>query len=178
MFKKLLILAAFLLILPTQAIARTTPDDILREQQEAYQSKLKTYSPQHQQQINQMSQQINSMNKKLTDELERIMVAQGEILDEYQFRNESKTRNAQQLTYHTPNDALRADKTEQARYWITFAHEAVAFQAAKTYVLDLGSEATIQRDVLNEIAELQGDIEGLKKKVINSQQTLKGAISE
>lgn len=176
MFKKILILLALLLLLPTQASARTTPDDILREQQEAYQSRLKTYSPQHQQQLNQLSQNINSMNKKLTDELERIMVAQGEILDQYQYRNQNAQRNAQQLTYHTPNDALRADKTEQARYWITFAHEAVAFQAAKTYVIDLTSEANIQKDVLNEIAVLQSDMEGLKKKVMNAQKTLQGAI--
>ena len=65
-----------------------------------------------------------------------------------------------------------SDPVENARYWITYAHEAIAFQAAKNYMFGLSSEANIDRDIIVQIGALQNDIGILKGKVEKSKTAL------
>ncbi len=54
------------------------------------------------------------------------MLTQGGILDEFIRRK---------------GEGAGTDKT---RYWITYAHEAVAYQAAKVYIYNLTSEGNLK----------------------------------
>lgn len=147
-------------IIPVQA--RVTPEDIVNSKREIYEEKVKNYSPENKQKLENLAEKIAEVNKKRTDELDRIMVIQAAILDEYQGKMGSK--NTAQI--------------EKARYWITYAHEAVAYQAAKIYLYNLSSESNIKNDALNLISLFQGDLNSARSKVIYSQKILKKTVSK
>lgn len=144
------------IIVPRSAFARVTPEDIVNSKREAYSESVKSYSLLNKQKLEKLSGKITAVNKKRTDELDRIMVVQAAILDEYQNRIEGK--NTAQI--------------EKARYWITYAHEAVAYQAAKIYIFNLTSEGNMKNDALNLISLMQGELNSARSKVINSQKIL------
>jgi len=148
------------IILPVTVFARVTPEDIVNSKKEAYESRVVNYSAAHRQNLEIFSKKIVEVNKKRTDELDRIMVAQALILDEYETRLGSG------------GQGRRADEIEKARYWITYAHEAVAYQAAKIYIFDLSGESNITRDALNTISFFQSELNSARSKVINSQKIL------
>src|SRR5258708_7090389 len=126
---------------------------------EAYQQKLKTYSPQNQQKLEKLGKTIANLNKKESDQLTQIMEGQAQIMDEYERRQnlievkqtDGKTRNL-------------SNQFENARYWLTYPHEAVAFEAAKNYIFTLSSEATIKRDATNTVSEFENDMVALQGK--------------
>jgi hypothetical protein len=159
-------------LLSTPVSARTTPDDILRDQQEAYNSKLKTYSPANQDKVAAFQQKITNLNKAQTDILEARMIRQGEILNEYVFRQGIEERQADGI-----NRDL-SDPVENARYWLTYAHEAVAFQAAKHYVLNLTGEANIKANINSQITRLANDVDILAGKVDKSQKIIETLVSK
>lgn len=150
----------FITIIPAQA--RVTPEDIVNSKKEAYEEKVKDYSPENKQKLEKLSVKITEVNKKRTNELDRIMVAQAAILDEYQSRVGGKNKT----------------QIEKARYWITYAHEAVAYQAAKIYLYNLSSESNIKNDALNLISLFQGDLNSARSKVIYSQKILKETVND
>lgn len=150
------------------SLARTTPEDIVNAKREIYQKMIQNYSEKHQGQLEDLYQKIAGVNKNVTDELSQIMERQGQILEEYIKRSGTDPR------YQT--DGIHRnldDKVENARYYLTFAHEAVAFQAAKIYIFELTSEANIKKDALSTISQLQSDLNTLKGKVTKSQNTIK-----
>lgn len=157
--------------LPT-ASARTTPDDILREQREVYNMRVKNYSPENQRKLAEFEQKIAAMNKNQTDILESKMVRQGEILNEYVFRKGISERQADGINRNL------SDPVENARYWLTYAHEAVAFQAAKHYIFDLSGEANMKTNVTSKINQLANDIDILASKVDKSQKIIADLISK
>lgn len=177
-----LIISSFLVLVLLLSVgvlpvyARTQPSDIITENQQAFQSRLSKYSPTHQQQLKDLTAQIAQINKEETDKLEQIMITQGLILDEYQRRNLTQERIDTQTKYHTPNDALTKDGIEKARYWITYAHEAVAYQAAQVYVINLTSESNAKSDVKATVAQMKAGLTTARQKVLNSQKTLEGVI--
>lgn len=61
---------------------------------------------------------------------------------------------------------------ENTRYWLTYAHEAVAFQAAKVYVFNLTGQSNINRDINSTISQMYADLNGLRSKVIKSQKII------
>src|SRR6266853_120997 len=129
--KFLFVLSLLILLFPTLVHARITPNDIVNDNREAYQLRIKNYSPQNQKNLESLQQKIVQVNKTRTDQLEAITLVQGEILDEYVFRKGIHEKS---------EDGVHRDLTdpvEKARYWITFAHEAVAYQAAKIYIPNL-----------------------------------------
>ena len=146
-------------ILPGFVLARVTPEDIVNSKKDAYASVVKSYSLDHQQRLKTLSEKIAQVNKFRTDQLENIMETQASILNEYESRNSKDVEGI-----------------KKARYWITFAHEAVSFQAAKIYVFELSNEANIKRDTLSTISLFQNDLESTRNKVINSQKTLGGVV--
>lgn len=148
----LLLVAVF----PVTVWARVTPEDIVNSKKEAYEKRVAGYSAGHKQSLENLSKKIADVNKKRTDELDRIMMTQAAILDEYERRSGGKN----------------AEGIKKARYWITYAHEAVAYQAAKIYVFDLSSEGNITRDALNTISLFQSELNSTRAKVINSQKIL------
>lgn len=161
--KKLTALLFILFLIPTQDVyARITPDDIVKANKEVYEKKLKFYSVSNKQKLTKMEGLIAQVNKIRTDQLAQIMQKQAAILDEYQKRVGDK--NAKDI--------------DNTRYWITFAHEAVAFQAAKIYIFDLTSEKNLIQDVDSTINLLQSDLNLTRLKVINSQKTLKKSVKE
>ena len=177
MKKTFLLLTALTLLLTTTYLrqptyARTTPDDILREQQDAYNAKVKSYSPQNQKKLAEFQQKIISLNKNQTDILEAKMVKQGEILNEYIFRKGIEERQADGITRNL------SDPVENARYWITYAHEAVAYQAAKHYVLELTGESSIKTNVNTKINQLANDMDILAGKVDKSQKIVADLVSK
>ncbi|MBI4039895.1 hypothetical protein HY389_00895 [Candidatus Daviesbacteria bacterium] len=155
-----ILIAALFLLWPTISLARVTPEDILNTRIADYLSKVKNYSAADKQKLEDLSQAVAVVNKTRTDQLERIMLTQAAILDEYQKRFPNKN----------------GDGVDKARYWITYAHEAVAYQAAKVYVFDLTSEKNIKNDALNLISLFQSDLNSARSKVINSQNILRGVI--
>lgn len=167
MFKKRLpishlwcvILVALILMVffwPTQVLARVTPQDIVNSKTEAYESTVKNYLSDHKQKLKNLSDKIAQVNKKRTDEMDYIMQTQATILDEYERR-----QNGQDL-----------ENIKNARYWITYAHEAVAYQAAKIYIFNLNGEENIKNDALNLILSFEGELNSSRTKVIYSQKIL------
>lgn len=151
----------------TAASARTTPEDILNSQKQAYQEKVQGFSLKHQQQLEDLSQKIAGLNKKITDDLEKNTLRQGQILDEYTRRNNIQERSGDGISRNL------SDPVENARYWLTFANEAIAYQAAKIYIFNLTSETNIKNDASATIFQLQSDINILSSKVAKSQKIIK-----
>lgn len=108
-----------------------------------------------------MNKKIHELNRKICGDLEDLMLRQGIILDEYQRRN----------------GGVETEAMKESRYWITYAHEAVAYQAAKVYVYDLSGEANVDRDINITINQLLGEITTLKSKVVKSQNILKSVVA-
>lgn len=166
-----LVVILLALFVPVSIQARTTPEDILNQQRQVYQQKIRNYSPENRIKLERLNKQINDLNQKLSNELEQNILRQGEILDEYVERNGIEEDGGK--------DGINRNlsgKVENARYWITYTHEAVAFQKAKVYVFNLTSEKNLKSDANNLISRLQGDLNGTRQKVINSQKTLGGII--
>lgn len=170
MLKTVLLILLFLFSLPSSlfpAFARTTPEDIYNEKRQAYEDKRQTYSLENQKKLDQYEKEIKNLNAFITQELEVNTLRQGEILDEYIRRNNIPT------VPETDGIARNlSDPVENARYWITYAHEAIAFQAAKNYMFGLTGEANINKDIVIQIQALQGDTGVLKSKVEKSKQAL------
>lgn len=163
----ILVLMFLWLLFPGLVFARVTPEEIVNSQKEAYQAKVRNYSPVNKQKLEKLSQEIALVNKKRTDELENIMVAQASILDEYETRLRKSS-----------GEARKAEAIKNARYWITYAHEAVAYQAAKIYIFNLTSEGNIRNDAVSLINQMAGELNSSRTKVINSQITLEKTIND
>lgn len=152
-----LVIVAYWLTSYSPAQARITPEDIINTKAQLYQKKVISYSTDNQMKLQQMREKVTATNKKLTDELSNIMISQATILDEYERRS--------------PNKSL--ERLKKVRYWITFAHEAVAYQAAKIYVFDLTVEDYIKSDVKSTLNLFKSEIHSTRSKVINSHKMLK-----
>lgn len=148
------------ILIPTNLLARITPEDIVNSARADYQSKVKAYSQKHRQELDNLSRQIAQVNQQRTYQLKVLMDRQGQILDEEQRRNNNQTTPA----------------IDKARYWITFAHEAVAYQAAKIYIFELTSQGNIKSDALSLISQFQADLDSTRLKVINSQKILEEVV--
>lgn len=156
--KILVALLLLLIFLPVNVLARRiTPEDIISSQRETYNQKVQGYSLTNQQNLEQLSQQIVLINDKRTDDLEKLLGIQAAVLDEYETRYKSGGKYNKELV-------------EKARYWITFAHEAVAYQAAKIYIFNLTTEGNIKADSLNTISQFETQLNSARSKVINSQK--------
>ncbi|MBI2021597.1 hypothetical protein HYS93_01790 [Candidatus Daviesbacteria bacterium] len=150
---------SFTLLIHT-SFARITPEDIVNQQREDYQSKVNKYSQSNRKKLEDLSAKIASLNKKATDQYTQVMDNQALILDEYQKRLGGGSNQA----------------TENARYWLTFAHEAVAYQAAKIYIFSLTNETNLKGDANLLISQLQSDISTLRGKVIKSQNIIRNLL--
>jgi hypothetical protein len=157
---------------PFTLYARTTPDDILREQRDVYNMRVKNYSPENQRKLAEFEQKVAAMNKNQTDILEAKMVRQGEILNEYVFRQGIEERQADGISRNL------SDPVENARYWVTYAHEAVAYQAAKHYIFDLTGENNIKANINSKINQLANDVDILAGKVDKSQKIIEALINK
>lgn len=158
-----LIFVVLLLAIPSIIFAkRITPEDIINSKQASYQEKVNNYSPVNQQKLQKLSDQIAKINKQRTDDLSYIMNVQGALLDEYESRQDGQNKEV----------------IEKARYWITFAHEAVAYQAAKIYIFNLTSETNIKGDAQNLVLFFQSELNYARSTVINSQAILKGLLAK
>ena len=168
----LLIIA--LLIPQSVQARRTTPDDLAREALQAYENTLKTYTPTHQQNLKDMTTKIADTNRSLSAQLTAAMETQAVILDEYQTR---LGKGNLQESFHSPQDGKNStDPLDQARYWVTYAHEAVAWQAAKQYTITLTGEKNIKSDALQTIGALRADLASTRQKVLNSQALLQKVV--
>ncbi len=156
----LLLLSCLSIIFPVAVLARITPEDIVNSKLSAYNQKVKNYSPSNQQKLTQLSTNIADINKKITNQWEMTMLRQGEVLDEYQNRNGGK----------------ESEGIKNARYWITYAHEATAYQAAKIYIFDLTLETNIKPDAVSTLSVFQSDLSVLKGKVKKSENILQGLV--
>lgn len=148
------------LLFPTLIYARVTPEDIVNSKKETYEKTVQNYSSLHKQKLTDLAGKITAINKKRTDELDWIMINQALILDEYEKRSNGKY----------------LEQIKKARYQITYAHEAVAYQAAKIYIFNLTREANIKNDALNLISLFQSDLNSTRSKVIYSQNILEETI--
>lgn len=173
---KLLLAILFLLLTTTYNLqpiyARTTPEDILNDRWATYNAQIKNYSPDNQKKLTDFQKKIQDLNKQETDRLEAIMIRQGEILDEYIYRNkidepleDGKARNL-------------SDPVENARYWLTYAHEAVAYQAIQVYIFNLNGQANIKTDVNAQVNKLAADMNILEGKVDKSQKIIETLVSK
>lgn len=167
-----LIVLFFLFLYPTPStlnpiFARTTPEDIVNSKKATYEQRVKNYSQINRQKLEDLSKKIAQVNQKRTDELNLIIQTQGLILDEYVKRFNIEEDGGKDGIHRNLGDSAA-----NARYWITYAHEAVAYQAAKMYVFNLTTEANIKNDALNTVNLFQSDLNSAKLKVIKSQNIL------
>ncbi len=165
-------LTVIVLLLPNSISARTSPEDIINSQKDSFNQKLNSYSAGGRSKITEFDKKIADLNRKQTTELEALMVYQGAILEEYMRRHNVIDRQSDGVSRNL------SDPVENARYWLTYAHEAVAFQAGKIYILNLTSEANIKRDIQSTANALQNDISVLKNKVIKSQNIIEQLVSK
>lgn len=159
-------------MLAPNAYSRTTPEDIINAQKQTYNQKVSNYSPEGKQKLSDFEKKIADLNALITSDYETQMLRQGTILDEYVKRNEILERQGDGITRNL------SEPVENSRYWITYAHEAVAYQAAKIYIPALTGEANINRDLTTQINILQSDINILRGKVIKSQNILKQTVNK
>ncbi len=164
--KILLALLLIVIFLPGPSFGKITPADIVNSNMQAYQDRVKSYSPKNQQSLDNLQQKIAQINKIRTDQLEAIALVQGEILDEY-VKRKGVTEQQHDGVHRDLNNPV-----EKARYWITFAHEAVAYQAAKIYIPNLTSQANIKSDSNNTVSQFQPELEYARGTVIKSQKVL------
>jgi hypothetical protein len=162
----IVLILALILIFPQQILARTTPEDIVNAQKDTYNQKVQSYSAQDKQKLTTAGQAIAQFNKQKTDQLEQLMIRQGEILDEYIHRSGIKPQ------YETDGIHRMDTPVDVAEYWLTYAHEAVAYQAAKVYVFNLTGESNTKGDINSQINILQSDLNTLRGKVIKSQNII------
>ncbi|EKD90715.1 MAG: hypothetical protein ACD_30C00100G0005 [uncultured bacterium] len=155
----------FLILTPTIQ-ARTTPEDIVNAKKQEYNQRLQNYSPESKQKLADFERKIADLNKLITDDYETQMLRHGTILDEYIRRNEISERQGDGISRNL------SEPVENSRYWITYAHEAVAYQAAKIYIPSLTGETNINRDITSQINILQSDINILRGKVTKSKNIL------
>lgn len=153
------------------ALARTTPEDIINAKKTTYNQKVSHYSTAHQQKLVDLSIQIASTNKQIAGRMERNVEYQGAILDEYLSRH-GKLDSKSDVAHLTGNPI------DDAHYWLTYAHEAVAYQAAKIYVFNLTSEANIKNDTLNTIISLSNDLNTLNGKIERSRQAIESLVNK
>lgn len=146
--------------------ARTTPEDIINAQRATFTQKLSRYSPSNQQKIKDADAKIALFNAEKTTILEDNMIRQGEILDEYARRKN--------ITIAPETDGIhrRDNPFENARYWVTYAHEAVAYQAAHIYIFNLTQESNIKGNINSQINAMQSDLNILRTKVAKSQKII------
>jgi hypothetical protein len=168
----LLALLTFVLVIVPHSSARTTPEDIVQSQRQTFNQRVSKYSETNKQKLEQYSKKIADLNKKQTDALTVNMERQSEILDEYIDRNNIEERQADGITRNLQ------DPIENARYWITYAHEAVAYQAAEIYIFNLSSESNIKGDLNAKINELNADMNILKGKVEKSRKIVEDLVSK
>ena len=167
-----ILLILFLLILPGLSLARTTPQDTIDEAQNSYNQRVKSYSVVHQKQLDQFSKDVTALNKQETDYLENIVLKQGEILDEYVKRN-NINENGGEDGVHRSNDPVST-----TRIAITRVHEAIAYQAAHAYILNLTSESNIKNAANNAVANLQSDLSRVRESTIYSQSLLQNLVKD
>ncbi len=153
----LFVILISLFIAVPQVFARTTPADIFNSEQQAYQQTVSHYSTAHQQALKNLSDQIAMVNKSRTDQLNQIVETQAAILDEYNRRHPGQNATTSTTDHESP------------LYWLTYAHEAVAYQAGKIYIFDLTSESNIERDATSTVNIFQSDLESVRAKVVKSQ---------
>lgn len=163
--RKLIILFLALIsivFISTPVLARVTPEDIVNERKAEYNSRVKNYSSSNKKRLEEFNKKIHELNWKVCAELEENMARQGQILDEYQERN----------------GGVETESMKNSRYWITYAHEAVAYQAAKVYVYNLTGETNVNKDILSAINQMNAEIVTLKGKVTKSQNILKSTVTK
>lgn len=164
-------IGVLIFVISPLTFARTTPEDIIQERRQSYEQKLKNYSSESQVKLSEFESKIAKLNKLQTDILNQEMERQSELLEEYISRNNIEERQADGISRNLQ------DPVENARYWITYAHEAVAYQAAEQYIFNLSSQANIKGDVKAQINELNADMNILIGKVEKSRKIIQGLVS-
>lgn len=162
----ILIHIAFLLLstiyyLPSTIYARVTPQDRIDELRQRLEERVKNYSNTNKENLLNISSQIEKMNKEKAEELERNMALQGAILDEYERRL-----------------GKESERVKNARYWITFAHEAVAYQAGKVYIFELSGESNLKSDILRTVNKFESELNYARGTAVKSQKLLKELVNE
>lgn len=150
-----------LLALPPLALARTTPEDIVNAQMETLNSTLNSYSPENQQKVRNIIRSTAKANANACTYLEAITARQGAILDEYLSR-----KNFQET-----------QSIKDARYWLTFAHEAIDYQKQRVYLPQLTGEANIQRDLRVMINNFQSQLNYARGTAVKTQGKILGTVS-
>jgi hypothetical protein len=154
--------------------ARTTPQETVDQQKADFDQRTKNYSPQNKQKLLDYQQKIADLNKKITDDWEKNLFRQGQILEEYTSR---KKINLAMGSKDGINRNLQ-DPIQNAQYWLNFAHEAVAYQASQKYLITPTAESSINSNITSKISSLQSDLTGLKAKVLKSQQIIASLVSK
>ena len=168
-----LIILFILITLKTTTHARTTPEDIVNAQKESYNQRIQNYSQPSKQKLLEWDKKIELFNDQKSADLEHNLEAQGAILDEFIRRNEiAEKKQTDGITRNLSNPI------ENARYWLTYAHEAVAFQAAKVYIFNATSEASINQNILTTINTMQADLNNLRSKVQKSQTIIEELVNK
>jgi len=175
-----IIIAAIFLIIATPTYARTTPEDIVNAQKASYTQSIRNYSASNKQKLETWEKKIEVFNDLKSSELEHLMETQGAILDEFTRREAMLIRRSEIAEKKMTDGKSRnlSDPIENARYWLTYAHEAVAYQAAKVYVFNPTGESAIHQNILSTINIMQGDINVLKGKVQKSQSIIEVLINK
>lgn len=168
-----ILLFSLLALLPQTTFARTTPEDIVNTQINSYNQSIRNYSAPNKQKLETWGKNIEVFNDLKSTELEHLMETQGAILDEFIRRSEV----AEKKMTDGKNRNL-SDPIENARYWLTYAHEAAAYQAAKVYVFNATGESAINQNIISTINTMQGDINVLKGKVQKSQTIIEDLVNK
>lgn len=156
LLKITLVLFSLLFLFPNLVFARTTPEDILNAQRADFNQTASKYSLTSKNKLSMMEKKLAEVNQKLSTQLSVIMSRQGDILEEYRRRQDYQT--SAQLT--------------NVEYWVTYAHEAVAYQAGKIYIFNLTTEKNLVSDINSSINLLQNELNTTRGKVIKSQKLL------
>lgn len=141
-------------------------EERLKTRREAFMQKLQTIKDERRQQIvENATNRLAEINTNRTTHLSQVLEKLSGILERLVNRSATANTNGKDTT--TVDAAIA--KAQQA---ITTAQTAVANQASKTYVPQIGSETTLKTTVGSSIQQLQTDLKTTRESVIAAKQAV------
>lgn len=160
---KLFLSLILLLSLVGTAEARVTPDDIYQAKRSEFTNNLDKISDNGlKSNILEADWAIKEINQSVTRRYDGDMAILAGIVSELEQRADRQKRE---------NPFL-----ENALYWVTFAHEAVAYQKIQDYTPNLSGNSPLAA-IKSSSNRLRGDLNTLKGKILKAKTMVKKAVN-
>lgn len=160
---KLFLCLILLLSLVGTVEARVTPDDIYQERRAEFKKGLdKINNEKVKSDVLEADWTLKEINQNVTGRFDKDMAILAGIVSELEQRVDKQEKENPYL--------------EDALYWVTFAHEAVAYQKIQDYTPNLSGNTPLAAIKLSS-NRLRGDLNTLKGKILKAKTMVKKAVN-